>query len=88
MSLLIVPNICQQTIPGLGSRVPFSQLSDKRVTMAVRDSLRASFGHSNVKVGCSASFKGGSWRGKCLINGNHYSYTVKNIRVRPTHFTN
>ena len=77
MPVLIVSNVCQQNIPGLGSLVPFSQLSEKRVTMAVRDNLKASFGPSNVEVSCSASFKGGSWRGHCLINGKHYSYTVR-----------
>ena len=76
MPILIVPNICQQTISGLGSRIPFSQLSEKRITKAVRECLRASFGHSNVKVSCSASFEGSSWRGECSINESHYSYTV------------
>jgi len=67
-------------IPGLGSRKDLFQLSEKRVTQAVRNHLKQHFGNNRVKVSCSAQNLGNLWRGNYKIkNGNtwrNYNYRV------------
>ena len=61
---------------GLGKIKAFPQLSEKRITKAVREELRRKYGESRVEVSCTALFHEGCWRGRCEIDGSKYEYRV------------
>ncbi|MFW6124317.1 MAG: hypothetical protein ACOC5G_03765 [Acidobacteriota bacterium] len=73
MKKLIIGNLHQTEIPGLGKYTSFEDLSQKRITKAVRQNLRKEFGNESVTVSCTASFVNGLWRGTCIINGQEYN---------------
>ena len=79
MPVLTVTNGHTAILYGLGTNVPLSQLSEKRITKKVREHLRGIYGHGhgNVKVSCSASFMNGVWHGACDVNGNGYRYEIR-----------
>jgi len=77
MKKLIIGNLYQTEIPGLGKYVDFEKLSQKRVTISVRQKLRNKFGNENVIVSCKAIFEHGVWKGTCIINGKKYNYLVE-----------
>jgi hypothetical protein len=74
--VLKVQNGYSVVISGLGKIRAFSQLSEKRITKAVREALRGKYGESSVEVSCTALFHGGSWRGRCEIDGREHEYYV------------
>jgi hypothetical protein len=72
---LVLSDIRKLDIPGLGSQREFRQLSQKRITKAVRAALREQYG-TDVEVSCSATCNGGIWAGTCRVNGTSYSYRL------------
>ena len=66
----------QIPVPGLGKIQVFENLSQKRVTKAVREALRARYGEENVKVSCAAKFVDGCWEGKCTVRGQDLEYQI------------
>lgn len=77
MVTLIVPNLVHVKIQGLGRRVLFSHISEKRVTRSVRDALRIKFGEGAVVVSCSAIYRDQVWVGSCSIHNVEHQYTLK-----------
>ena len=82
MPILFVDNGFRHELPGLGKNTPFGELSEKRVTKAVRECLRRYYGHTAVEVSCDAHMSSGAWEGQCEINGREYRYR---IQERATH---
>ena len=76
MARLVVMNTKAIDIPGLARHRAFDKLSQKRITKAVRDTLRAKYGTDNVEVSCTAVWKQGMWTGDCWINGEKCLYRV------------
>lgn len=77
MPSLIVQNMKSLQLTGLGRRVSFNDLSQKRVTTCVRTVLRAFL--ENVKVSCSAKYVNGQWIGTLNIDNIQYQYVVSPI---------
>ena len=75
---LLVTNGKGYLIPllGLGKIQAFANLSQKRVTRAVREALRARYGEKNVEVSCAARFADGCWEGKCTVQGQNLAYQI------------
>jgi hypothetical protein len=77
MPTLILENGRKYAIPGLGKIIPFLKLSEKRLTRAVRDCLRETFGTQSVSVVCEATLTASAeWAGQCKIEGHKFSYRV------------
>jgi hypothetical protein len=74
--LLGVANGFQCPIAGLGKVRPLQKLSQKRITMAVREALREESGKSAVNVTCGAECVEGTWKGKCSINGEEFIFHI------------
>jgi hypothetical protein len=74
--IMSVGNGYQVEMHGLGKNVPLCDLSEKRITKAVREKLRSEYGHDNVTVSCSADFTNGVWTGTCSINEKSYQYEI------------
>ena len=77
MPTLIVGNGWTTEISGLGKNQSFSTLSEKRVTKAAREALRAQFGQERVEVSCAAYFMRGEWVGTCKVDHHSQSYWVR-----------
>jgi len=77
MALLIIQNGFRTKLPGLGRNKDISDLSDKRITKAVRKKMRIEYGLSNVIVSCKADFFNNTWHGRCTINDVEYKYEIK-----------
>lgn len=77
MPTLTVGNGFTTTMPGLGRNRNFPNLSEKRITRAVRDAPRQQYGDCGVEVSCSAAFERDQWVGACEIAGHPQSYTVR-----------
>jgi len=69
MARLIVARTNRIEIPGLARNKGFSELSEKRITKAVRESLRQKYGSDKVRVSCAAILVRGVWTGTCWIDG-------------------
>jgi|SRR5712691_4630158 len=65
------------TIPGLGRNQNFPNLSEKRITKAVRAALRDEYGEQRVEVSCAAAFENGEWIGVCEIEGEPQQYQLR-----------
>ena len=76
MPKLEVANGFRKDIPGLGKIKPFPDLSPKRVTKCVRETLRKEYGFADVLVECFAEFKNGVWTGSCGIRGEPLIYKI------------
>lgn len=63
-------------LKGLGRNKPIRNLSQSRITKAVRDHLRIIYGIMNVKVSCHAIYHQGHWSGNCKINNTSYTYNI------------
>jgi len=78
--LVVEGRIFEADLPGLGSRTPFLELSEKRVTKAVRQCLRGEFGpdRDDVTVSCAAHPNGrNQWTGRCRLKGGAWlSYRI------------
>lgn len=77
MALLIVQNGFKAELPGLGKNKFISDLSEKRITKAVREKLRTEYGLLNVIVSCEAYIFGKTWHGRCTINDVEFKYEIK-----------
>lgn len=76
MSILVVGNGCQASVPGLGKIRGLQNLSQKRVTIAVREELRRRYGSPHVSVSCGATLTSDGWCGSCTIYGEKWRYKV------------
>lgn len=77
MALLVYMGSKKLDIPGLAHNKLLAELSQKRITKAVRETLRKQYGFPNVKVSCTATIVHGSiWTGKCTINGIETPYRL------------
>ncbi len=74
MALLNIPNHQAVLLPGLASRKNLVDLSEKRVTVVVRNALKNHF--KKVVVSCTVAKTHGVWYGHCQINGNNLIFTV------------
>jgi hypothetical protein len=83
MARLDVQNGYHATIPGLGKVRSLQRLSQKRITKAVREELRAQYGYAKVEVSCTSCFKDGHWEGSCAILGKPYIYDISDAEARP-----
>jgi len=63
-------------IPGLGSNKAVPELSQVRITTAVREALRIRYGLENVRVCNAATLRAQVWRGRCWIDGTEHPYSV------------
>lgn len=77
MPILTVGNGFTITIPNLGRNQNFPNLSEKRITKAVRTALRDQYGDTQVEVSCTAVFTNGEWAGACEIQGEPQRYRVR-----------
>ncbi len=78
MPVLIIRGVCRINLPTLGQVKALADLSEKRVTKAVRQVLRTRFGRHNVEVTCKAiQARRSIWTGLCKINGQRYCYIVQ-----------
>ena len=77
MALLIIQNILRIELPGLGKHKAISELSEKRITKAVRETLRTEYGLLNVIVSCEVVFFEGSWHGRCTIHNSEFNYEIQ-----------
>ena len=76
MATLSVGNGFTATLDGLGRNQNFPNLSEKRVTKAVREILRGHY-RDRVAVSCDAAFERGEWVGACEIDSAAHSYSVR-----------
>lgn len=77
MPTLTIGNGFTATIPGLGRNQNFPNLSEKRITKAVRAALRDEYGDRRVEVSCAAAFDNGEWVGACEIEGEPQQYRLR-----------
>ena len=77
MAFLVVQNGFKVELLGLGKNKLISDLSEKRITKAVREKLRNEYGLLNVIVSCEADFFDKTWHGRCTINDVEYKYEIK-----------
>lgn len=80
MPVLKVGNVFEFPLPSLGRKRRFTQLSEKRVTKAVRQTLRTKYGVPSVEVSCAATLVGDAWKGQCMIGGERYAYVIRQNR--------
>jgi hypothetical protein len=76
MSTLIVGNGYQTSLPGLGRNRGFQNLSQKRVSKAVRENLRKHYGLLNVEVGCTPELASDGWHGSCKLYEEKFHYKI------------
>ena len=76
MSVLVVGNGYQASVCGLGKIRALQNLSQKRVTIAVREELRRHYGSPHVSVSCEATLISDGWFGSCTVHGAKYRYEV------------
>lgn len=74
MPSLILKNNMEIKLPTLGTRVLFSDLSQKTVTVCVRSALRKIFG--SVHVSCSAKYENAQYVGTFKIDNIEQNYAV------------
>lgn len=76
MSILTISNGYRVPLLRLGRNRPIQNLSQKRVTKAVREELRRHYGLSNVEVCCAAKLTPDGWRGSCKIYEEEFTYGI------------
>jgi hypothetical protein len=64
-------------MPGLGRNKPLSELSQKRITKAVRQALRAKYGLEAIACSCRAEIESGTWAGRCWIEGQEHVFKIE-----------
>jgi hypothetical protein len=77
MPTLAIANGFTIAIPDLGRNQNFPNLSEKRITKAVRAALRDQYGEKQVEVSCAAVYVNGEWMGACEIDGEPLRYRVR-----------
>jgi len=75
---LKVDNGHEVVLSGLAKNKKFRDLSQKRITKCVRETLRAFFENRMIEVSCSAQFDGikDEWTGRCEIDATPHSYRI------------
>lgn len=73
---LEVTNGYEGTLLGLAKNKRLRDLSEKRITKAVRAALRLRYGVQCVTVSCTAIFSNEMWRGRCSISQVEYEYKI------------
>jgi hypothetical protein len=64
-------------MPGLGARGNYPNLSEKRITKAVRDRLRQEHEpHTKVIVSCEAKQTGNTWEGQCWLDSVEHTWRL------------
>jgi len=76
MSTLIVGNGYRASLSGLGRNRGLQNLSQTRVSKAVREALRQQYGETNVSVGCEPELVSGGWHGLCTVHGEGFGYKI------------
>ncbi len=76
MSTLTVGNGYRATLQGLGRNRAIQELSQKRITKAVREELRQRYGLLNVEVTCTARLAQDGWHGSCKIYRESFDYKI------------
>jgi len=76
MARLAIMHFNDIDIPELASKKPVPELSQKRITMAVREVLQMLYGGENVQVCSTATMQAQVWRGWCWIDGTIRPYQV------------
>ncbi len=69
MTTLTVSNGYQASLPGVGKIRGLRNLTEKRVTKAVREELRRWYGFDDIEVTCEAALTAHGWEGRCKIHG-------------------
>lgn len=64
-------------IADLGKNKRLADLSQKRITKAVREKLRSTYGSESVTCSCKADIVSGTWRGRCRINGQEHAFRIE-----------
>jgi hypothetical protein len=77
MITLLVGNGYQTSLPRLGKIRGVLNLSQKRVTKAVREELRRQYGLPYITVSCAAALAVDGWRGSCKIHGEGFGFSIK-----------
>jgi len=85
MARLAIMNFDDMEIPELASRKPVPELSQTRITTAVREALRTHYGPGHVQVRRTATLQAQVWRGWCLINGTMRPYQVMEVSHGSNH---
>lgn len=76
MSTLTISNGYRVPPLGLGRNRAIQNLSQKRITKAVREELRRHYGLSNVEVCCAAKLTSDGWGGSCKIYHEEFTYKI------------
>ena len=77
MARLIVMGTQELEISNLGRNKSLYELSEKRITKAVRAALREKYGFGEVEVSCAAVLsRGRVWTGRCCVRGIETSYQL------------
>jgi len=76
MPVLNIPQVLHINVNGLGARKPLLSLSQKRITVKIRELLRSQFPNGHVEVSCTANIQNNCWHGTCRINGSQHHYTI------------
>ena len=64
-------------MPGLGARGSYPNLSEKRITKAVRNRLRQEHEpDTKVVVSCEAKQMGNTWEGQCWLDGAEHTWKL------------
>jgi hypothetical protein len=69
--------VTRVTLAGLGRNKSLLSLSEKRITKAVRETLRRHWPNARIWVSCAASIEEGNWRGACGIEDAEYDYWIR-----------
>jgi hypothetical protein len=75
-------------LDGLAKIKPLRDLSKKRVTAKVRESLRSILDRKRLSVGCKARWEKGRWIGKGFYNGEKFNWIVINGFPQNRYFLN
>ncbi len=76
MTRLTVTNGYQTALPGVGKIRGLRNLSQMRVTKAVREKLQSWYGEEAIEVTCGATRSPDGWQGHCKIHGEAFEYKL------------
>jgi len=85
MAVISVSNGYQSSLIGLGVVRQLLELSEKRITIVARKTLRKHYGPENVEVSCQAELVRNRWRGQCTVHNESLVYEIYEV-PRPTQF--
>lgn len=76
MTRLTVTNGYQAAMPEVGKVRGLRNVSEKRVTKAVREKLQRWYGDEAIEVACGATRSPDGWQGHCKIHGEDFEYKL------------